>query len=223
MKGKYVLLNFWGTWCAACITELPDLKDIQQLYGGDELEIVSIASEFTESNVKAFIDSMRMTWTHIAEYKPDDNSIKALYGIESWPASFLIDKKGKFAEMPYSYIKDSNGRIKHVSFWGHKIMGRLEKYLKPTKRLEKYYENGNGLLISYSQNDAGEVYIAGSFNNWLQFPLYKYKGKWIRRLDLPSGVYQYKIIVDGKWITDPSNPNVTDDGKGNINSKMVIK
>lgn len=223
LRGKYVLLNFWGTWCMGCIAELPDIKDVKLFYGGKDFEIVSIANEFTQTNVKSFIDSMRMPWTHIAEYNPGDNSIKMLYGIDTWPSTFLIDKNGKFVEFPTSYVKDNNGKLKYIRYWGSNINTNLKKYINPTLSLESHYTNGRGILISYSKQGVTTVEFAGDFNKWAAIPMYKYKDKWFRRFDLPPGLYKYKLIVDGKWITDPSNPNMSDDGKGNINSELLIR
>ncbi|UOQ66121.1 pullulanase X25 domain-containing protein [Hymenobacter volaticus] len=68
------------------------------------------------------------------------------------------------------------------------------------------------------------ITVAGSFNNWqpLHTLFLKEGDEWRCTLQLPKGTYQYKIVVDGNWQTDPANPNTQDDGKGNINSTLTV-
>lgn len=64
------------------------------------------------------------------------------------------------------------------------------------------------------------VFLSGSFNDWstLKGVMQKADGGWIIDIKLNSGVYEYKFIIDGHWITDPNNRAQIDDGDGNINS-----
>lgn len=66
------------------------------------------------------------------------------------------------------------------------------------------------------------VNLAGSFNDWKPSTIVcgKEGAEWICRVDLKPGKYLYKFIVDGRWITDPANPTIEDDGRGNTNSVM---
>ncbi|UOG73213.1 serine hydrolase [Hymenobacter tibetensis] len=68
------------------------------------------------------------------------------------------------------------------------------------------------------------ITLAGSFNNWqpLHTLFLREGNEWRCTLQLPKGTYQYKIVVDGNWQTDPANPNTQDDGKGNTNSVMTV-
>jgi len=73
--------------------------------------------------------------------------------------------------------------------------------------------------------DAHIVSLAGEFNNWspTATPMHKRpNGTWAATLQLAAGKYQYKIIVDGKWITDPENPTKVPDPYDNFNSVVDI-
>ncbi len=73
--------------------------------------------------------------------------------------------------------------------------------------------------------DAHIVSLAGEFNNWspTATPMHKRpNGTWAATLQLAAGKYQYKIIVDGKWIPDPENPNQVHDPYDNYNSVVDI-
>ncbi|MGO9246113.1 MAG: protein kinase domain-containing protein [Verrucomicrobiia bacterium] len=73
--------------------------------------------------------------------------------------------------------------------------------------------------------DAHIVRLAGEFNNWspTATPMRKRpNGTWAATMQLAAGHYQYKFIVDGKWITDPENPTQVPDPYGNYNSVVDI-
>lgn len=71
---------------------------------------------------------------------------------------------------------------------------------------------------------ARRVAVAGNFNDWRPNELFMERTNegWQLPYALGAGNYQYKFLVDGNWITDPANPSIVDDGKGNENSFMVI-
>ncbi len=73
-------------------------------------------------------------------------------------------------------------------------------------------------------NEAKKVFLAGNFNEWNNkgLELEKQGEIWSRSIYLPDGTYAYKYIVDGEWITDPSNPILRPDGSGNYNSYISI-
>jgi hypothetical protein len=72
---------------------------------------------------------------------------------------------------------------------------------------------------------AKKVILAGSFNDWSEsaYKMKKVENGWTFTTRLPYGKHHYKYIVDGEWITDPSNPIKEFDGHGNINSVKMIK
>lgn len=86
----------------------------------------------------------------------------------------------------------------------------------------KLGETVNFKLSGYS--NAQKVFIAGNFNNWKpeELAMMKTPDGWKTRLVLGAGNYQYKFIVDGKWITDLDNPNTAVEG-GKTNSLISVK
>jgi hypothetical protein len=73
--------------------------------------------------------------------------------------------------------------------------------------------------------DAKTVFLAGSFNDWNEKKLQMLHvgDEWIAVVPLYGGKQTYKFIIDGKWITDPANPIVEDDGHGNKNSVRFVR
>lgn len=89
--GKYVILNFWASWCSPCIEELPALKRIRESYPEDKLEIISITYD---KDTMAFLKSVQkynMNWIHIFG---DEDLIKK-YGDQAVPMVYLLDDTGK--------------------------------------------------------------------------------------------------------------------------------
>ncbi|MEW6555862.1 MAG: glycogen-binding domain-containing protein [Elusimicrobiota bacterium] len=86
-------------------------------------------------------------------------------------------------------------------------------------------ETKNGVKFTY-KGSAENVFLAGSFNDWsaTKNPLKQIKQDvWETVLPLDVGKYQYKFVVDGNWLTDPENPETTDDGLGGKNSVVEVK
>ncbi|RJX34275.1 MAG: glycoside hydrolase family 13 [Desulfurivibrio sp.] len=73
--------------------------------------------------------------------------------------------------------------------------------------------------------EAKEVFVAGDFNDWnpSEHAMRKFKdGKYIKKLKLKPGRYEYQFIVDGQWWTDPANPNRQSNSYGSENSVIEI-
>lgn len=97
-KGKYILLDFWGTWCIPCIKVLPQIAEIHERY--PKLQIVSIAWEMDSSGMKkipSYIEKYKMNWINIVDVQGDEmeNNVNALFDVTSYPTTILIDPEGK--------------------------------------------------------------------------------------------------------------------------------
>jgi thiol-disulfide isomerase/thioredoxin len=90
-RGKVVLLDFWGLWCAPCVAEAPNLAAAYRKLKEKGFEIVSFDKGDTIENLKKFIDKTRMNWAH----SQADETILQLYRIDRYPTYFLLDKEGK--------------------------------------------------------------------------------------------------------------------------------
>ncbi len=82
--------------------------------------------------------------------------------------------------------------------------------------------------VTFSLNapDAKDVAISGDFNNWERTSLKRSSPKdkvWRKDFNLKPGRYEYKFVIDGNWITDPSNTNRTWNNYGSENSVIEIK
>ncbi len=91
-KGKYVFIDFWGTWCKGCVEEIPTLKKIYQDIDKDKFEFISIACHDSPQKLKNFIDKEQIRWPQILS--DDTNKIADLYGVRGFPTSVLINSQG---------------------------------------------------------------------------------------------------------------------------------
>lgn len=95
LKGKYVLLHFWGSWCGPCRAENPDLADIYKGYRGLGFEIFSIGIEQSEQAWQRAIERDSLAWRYHAMEPADfEGGVARLYNIKAIPATFLINPDG---------------------------------------------------------------------------------------------------------------------------------
>lgn len=89
--GKYVLLNFWASWCSPCIEEIPAIKRIRDSYPEDKLQIISITYDRDTMAFSKAVQKYNMNWIHIFG---DEDLIKK-YGDQAVPMVYLLDETGK--------------------------------------------------------------------------------------------------------------------------------
>lgn len=91
-RGKWVILDFWGSWCIWCIKGFPELKEAYDKYK-DELVIIGIDCNESEADWKAGVAKYELPWVNV--YCPQDNSLTAEFGIQGFPTKAIIDPEGK--------------------------------------------------------------------------------------------------------------------------------
>lgn len=91
LKGKGVLLNFWGTWCPPCRAEMPNIEKAYQQYKNKGLAVVAVNIGESEVPVTSFKNQYKVTFPIAMDRKKE---ITQLYGIDPIPTTYFIDKNG---------------------------------------------------------------------------------------------------------------------------------
>ena len=94
-KGKLVLVDFWATWCGPCVGELPSVIKAYNKHHADGFEIIGISLDMDEQKLKSFLKTKEIPWAQYFDGKGWQNKLAAKYGIQSVPATFLLDGDGK--------------------------------------------------------------------------------------------------------------------------------
>ncbi len=95
-RGKYVLLEFWASWCVPCREQSPHLNALYKKYAGKGFTILqySMDDKSAAENWKAAIIKDQLVWTQVADLKGFESPVAKMYGVQPIPDNFLIDPNG---------------------------------------------------------------------------------------------------------------------------------
>ncbi|HMI03882.1 MAG TPA: TlpA disulfide reductase family protein [Pedobacter sp.] len=94
-KGKYVLVEFWASWCSPCRAESPNLLKQYAAFKDKGFEILGVSVDSDKAKWLEAIKKDGLTWPQISDLKGWDNEVRKVYGISGVPANFLINPEGK--------------------------------------------------------------------------------------------------------------------------------
>lgn len=95
LRGKVVLLDFWASWCAPCRQENPNVVKMYQEFHPKGFEILGVSLDRTKEDWLKAIKDDNLGWIHVSDLQYWQNAAARLYGVNSIPQSFLLDKDGK--------------------------------------------------------------------------------------------------------------------------------
>ncbi len=94
LRGKYVLVDFWASWCGPCRAENPNVVKTFNAYKNKNFTVLGVSLDQDKTKWLEAIKKDGLTWTHVSDLKYWNNEVAVQFGIQSIPANFLIDPKG---------------------------------------------------------------------------------------------------------------------------------
>ena len=95
LRGKYVILDFWGSWCVWCIRGIPQMKEYYQKYAG-KFEILGIDCNDTDEKWRDAVKKHELPWLHV--YNPRESNVLEDYGIQGFPTKIIVGPDGKIVK-----------------------------------------------------------------------------------------------------------------------------
>jgi peroxiredoxin len=118
LRGKVVLLDFWGTWCGPCVASVPALRDLQKKFAKEpQFKMISVSNNDAEEKWRDFIEKNQMAWT---QYFDRDHHVSRVFDIHSYPTYILLDAEGVVR------YRDVSSRWEHTG----DLPEAIKKYLK---------------------------------------------------------------------------------------------
>lgn len=93
-RGKYVLVDFWASWCPYCRKENPSIVDAFRKYKDKNFTVLGVSLDRDKGNWLDAIEKDNLTWTHVSDLKHWDAEVPALYGVRGIPSNVLLDPEG---------------------------------------------------------------------------------------------------------------------------------
>lgn len=115
-RGKYVLLDFWASWCGPCRNSHPHLIGIEQKYKADNFVLLGIASDRKDDVIKEAAGKDGITWPqmNIYEKRSGQKPMSEMYDISALPTKILIDPQGKIVARYIGDVAEIDTKLKEI-------------------------------------------------------------------------------------------------------------
>jgi thiol-disulfide isomerase/thioredoxin len=95
LRGKYILIDFWASWCGPCRRENPNVVRMYEQYKDKGFDILSVSLDNSRERWLQAIEQDKLSWKHVSDLKGWENTVAQMYEVQGIPKTFLIDPQGK--------------------------------------------------------------------------------------------------------------------------------
>lgn len=120
-RGKYVLLDFWASWCGPCRREIPAVVTLYKNFRGKNFEIIGISLDKNSSDWKKAVQEMKMKWPQVSDLQGWNSEVARKYNIHAIPATVLLNPEGK---------------VEALNLRGEKLEDKIREVLKGKKSID---------------------------------------------------------------------------------------
>ncbi len=155
-KGKYVLLEFWASWCGPCRADIPHIKEAYAHYHPQGFEIISISMDTSEKAWKAAVEREGMDWIQGSDLKAFDGPLAKVYNFNGIPFCILIGPDGKVVERNWRASAMDAGLIDiYGNHWGDRYdKGNTKFHISGT-----VYDGQDRGHDAYTAEDGKNIYL----------------------------------------------------------------
>jgi thiol-disulfide isomerase/thioredoxin len=93
-RGRTVLVNFWATWCAPCVAEMPGLQRLRDRLAAERLEVITIDYQENPARIRSFLEQHQLTLPVVRDH---DGSLRTAWRVNVFPSTFVIAPDGRIA------------------------------------------------------------------------------------------------------------------------------
>jgi peroxiredoxin len=93
-KGKYILLDFWASWCGPCRAENPNVLKAYNTYKDKNFTVIGVSLDDSGEKWRKAIEEDGMPWIQLSDLKGFRNEVASQYGIQAIPSTFLLNPEG---------------------------------------------------------------------------------------------------------------------------------
>jgi thiol-disulfide isomerase/thioredoxin len=120
LRGRVVVLDFWATWCAPCLAEVPTYQRLRREHDASRLEIIGVSVDVLDRRgLVSWLNRQQVTWTTIHDRRGYTGELAQQFRVTS---------------LPTTYVFDANGRMVAANVRGERLLQTVAKLLAPTAR-----------------------------------------------------------------------------------------
>jgi thiol-disulfide isomerase/thioredoxin len=107
-RGRTVIVNFWATWCAPCVAEMPALQRLRDRMGLQRLEVIAVNFQENAARIRPFVERRRLTYPVVRDH---DGAARAAWGVTVFPTSFVVGPDQRIAWVAIGEVDWRDARV----------------------------------------------------------------------------------------------------------------